>query len=66
MLIIDIRYILVRCKLAPDISTYINKGFPDNQETVIRFYHIYSRAPFLSTNILTITLPHKLADRTRL
>ena len=64
MLIINIRYILVRRKLAPDISTYINKGFPDNQETVIRFYHIYSQAPFSVYLYLTITLLRKLADRT--
>ena len=45
MLIIDIRYILVRRSLAPDISTYINKGFPNNQETV--FIHILRASFFL-------------------
>ena len=50
MLIIDIRYILVRHLLAPDISTYINKGFPDNQETIFVFCFIYYEPIFLPNN----------------
>ena len=55
--------LLVRYQLAPDISTYINNGFPGNQETTTVFIHkirALSFYFFFNTCVLTFT------NRTRL
>ena len=57
MLIIYIRYILARRSLAPDISMYINKGFPGYQETIIVFTHIYYESTLFLPLYLIVTLP---------
>ena len=62
MLIIDIRYILFRRSLAPDILTYINKGFLKTRKGQSFLFIYYEPLSFLPYYLRFL----KVTDRTRL